>query len=199
MTLLSPSVLPVVPSAFMPGDRITVGSCTVVRLASGVWECSTCKDDPISVDDATIRDLFVSPSRLTELGRVPMVAPAEVPADAPLPGRPVLSGEKPFEPGRTYLVCSTGVGTGLAGVRGGSGPWGAVQAALVPAHGGPSCGEHFEVSLAETGTVFMRCAEGGVTFAFIPAEQPTETESHALMTYAAVLALCDLSTYVVVL
>lgn len=187
MTLLSPSVLPLIPSAFATGDRITYGQHTVERLASGMWESPALGPAPFPVTDAQIRTLFVSPFALDTLGGVPLFAPANAPADMPLPGRPVADGESPYEVGRSYLICSTGneVPTMLDAVPvDEGGPWGTAQAALT-AEGGRTGGAEFEVSMTETGTVYLRIPGGAVTLAYVPAEDPTQDEANALIEHAA--------------
>ncbi|MFJ5588292.1 hypothetical protein ACIQCG_00915 [Streptomyces noursei] len=193
MSKLSPSVLPLIPSAFATGDRVSYWRCTFERLPSGTWACVTCGPAPIPFTDADIRDRFVNPPLLDALDGIPLIAPANVPADAPLPGRPVPDGENPWESGRPYLLCSTGndVPTMLAAVQGSEpGPWGIAQAALTTP--GNLCrGDVFEASMTETGTVFLRMTGGAVTLAYIPAEEPTTEESNALAEYNAMAALLD--------
>ncbi|MFJ4342646.1 hypothetical protein [Streptomyces sp. NPDC088915] len=187
MTHLSSPVLPLIPSAFATGDRISCRGCTYVRLASGIWECPPCGPASFTINDEAIRSLFVQPGLLDAMGSVPLFAPASVPAGTPLPGRPVLAGERPFEPGRPYLLSSTDDTEDLAGVPNDKpGPWGIAQATIVSSDGGPSSGNGYDVSLAETGTVFIRTADKGVTLAYTPAEEPTAEEASVLSAHQVV-------------
>ncbi|WP_433860239.1 hypothetical protein [Streptomyces kronopolitis] len=188
MPVLPPTVLPLVPSAFATGDRITHQACTLERLSSGNWACVKCGPPSAPKADARIRELFVAPECLDTLG-VPMFSPANVPADMPLPGRPVAEGESPFEEGSPYLFCSTGNErpTYLAGVPASElGPWGPAQFALI-AKGSRVRGDEFEVSITETGTVYLRIPGGAVTLAYVPAELPTESETVAILSYSVLL------------
>ncbi|MGW7090006.1 hypothetical protein ACWGH2_41855 [Streptomyces sp. NPDC054871] len=190
MSVLPPTVLPLVPSVFATGDRITRGACTLERLPVGLWVC-TCGPTYVSKTDAQIRELFVAPERLDALG-VPMFAPASVSSEAPLPGRPVTGGESPFEGGRPYLMCMTG--TTLPAVLAGapaseSGPWGPSQMALIAQAKPVVQSDAIEWSMTATGTVYLRVPATpktiAVTIAYVPADYPTEDETAALLSYAA--------------
>lgn len=189
MSVLPPTVLPLVPSAFATGDRVTHRACTLERLASGAWLCLKCGPTLTPKTDAHVRELFVNPACLDALG-VPMFSPANVPADAPLPGRPVAAGESPYEV-RPYLMCVTGTALPavLAGVQTSEpGPWGPAQYAFT-ARANRVESDIFEASMTETGTVYLRLPATpttiAVTLAYIPAELPTDEEAAAILSYFA--------------
>ncbi|MEV0487309.1 hypothetical protein AB0I69_42755 [Streptomyces sp. NPDC050508] len=186
MSVLPPSVLPLVPSTFATGDRVSHRACTLERLASGRWTCVKCGPS-LGATDASVRELFVNPEFLEAQGGVPLFSPANVPDDAPLPGRPVADGESPYEAGRPYLFCSTGVEkpVSLQGVPAAEpGLWGPAQFAFT-AKSVPACSDVFETSMTETGTVYLRVP--GVTLAYVPADLPTEPEMVALLSYSVLL------------
>ncbi|MFI9052472.1 hypothetical protein [Streptomyces sp. NPDC053427] len=188
MSVLPPTALPLVPSSFATGDRLTLGACTLERLPVGLWVCTECGPTYLSKTDAQMRELFVAPECLDALG-VPMFSPANVRPGMPLPGRPVVEGESPYEEGRAYLVCSTGNERpgDLAGIPATElGPWGPAQLALTAKANPVGSGDDFEVSITETGTVYLRVGQA-VTLAYIPAELPTESEMVAILSYSALL------------
>ncbi|MER5482597.1 hypothetical protein ABT024_05185 [Streptomyces sp. NPDC002812] len=183
MPLIPPSVLPLLPSAFAIGDRITHGACVLERVAVDRWQCTKCSR---TVTDAHARGYFTDPAGLDALG-VPQFAPLHVAAGEPLPGRPVAAGECPYEAGRPYLMCGADPET-FTSMRGipsqESGPWGIAQNAF-PAQVSCAGGEDFELSMTATGTVYLRVIGSPVTCAYVPAEYPTEEETVSLLSYAA--------------
>ena len=119
---------------------------------------------------------------------MPLISPPHVPAGAPLPGRLVAAGENPYEAGSPYLMCG---GTGNASTPYMKaiqsmevGPWGIAQAAF-HAPGNCAGGDYFELSLTETGTVYLRVVGSPVTYAYVPAEYPTEEETVNVLSWAA--------------
>ncbi|MGW0562853.1 hypothetical protein ACWDZ4_20095 [Streptomyces sp. NPDC003016] len=175
--------------AFATGDRIFHRACTLERLASGTWASVECGPMAKPKTDAKIRELFVNPARLAALG-VPLFSPAHVPADAPLPGRPVADGENPYRVGHAYLLCVTpgAAPNHLAGIPTVQpGPWGTAQAAFL-ATATHKWGKEFEVSLTETGTIYLRLPDLSLTFAYVPAEDPTDQEAIGLVAYATLLS-----------
>lgn len=172
------TALPYIPSEFVPGDRLTYAGKTFRRAESGLWLFPGI--GPVS--DAEVRQVYTDPEHLEVFG-VPLMAPAPVPTDEPLPGRPVAVGENPFE-ARPYLMA--------ADLRGAfqsipdDGPWGIAQRVGAPiAPKGPVAWT-YEMSLTDTGRVWYRAH--GMTVAYVPAEDPTEDETVAILA-AAVLRL----------
>lgn len=187
--LLSPSLLPLVPLAFSVGDSVTHSRCSFERVAADRWVCVKCGPTSPASSDVQMRERFTEPIHLETFG-APLLAPVTPAAGEPLPGRPVRDGESPFEPGGTYLMCSTGneEPPTLHGLRSEKpGPWGPAQAALVATGqriSGPSHG-WYERSMTETGTVYIRMDDGAVTLAYVPAGPPTDDEAAALVAYTA--------------
>jgi hypothetical protein len=181
VSLLPLTALPYIPAAFAPGDRVTHLTCSLMRDSSGLWTCKSCEPRG-PINDSSIRRRFVEAVSLEVLG-VPLMAPAPVPTDEPLPGRPVAEGENPFEV-RPYLMAGD-----LGGVfqpLPGDGPWGIAQRASTPiAPNGPAAWT-YEMSLTDSGRVWYRAH--GLTVAYIPAEDPTDNETVAILA-AAVLRL----------
>ncbi|WP_221888715.1 hypothetical protein [Streptomyces sp. WAC05292] len=179
-------MLPLVPSSFAAGDRVQYGPCFAERLPSDQWACVECPNSH-RYTDAEIRQLFVDPVSLELMG-VPLFSPAHVSADAPLPGRPVAKGERPYEQDRPYLMCgSSGHAEYMGAISSGEeGPWGATQAALTSQS--RAGGEEFELSLTETGTVYLRLIGTAVTYAYVPAEYPSAEESADILSFAVVRA-----------
>ncbi|KIF00922.1 hypothetical protein PL81_38530 [Streptomyces sp. RSD-27] len=184
MSVIHPSVLPLIPSSFATGDRIQYGPCTVERLSSGLWVCVDCPV-PFRYPDADMRQLFVNPASL-ELVGVPLFSPANVPEGIPLPGRPIAEGERPYELDRPYLMCAASGSTPYMGpVKSEKeGPWGAAQLALTSQS--RAGGEDFELSLTETGTVYLRLIGTPLTYAYVPAEYPTDEEGADILSFAVV-------------
>ncbi|MFF0754458.1 hypothetical protein [Streptomyces sp. NPDC004267] len=191
VTRLSPSVLPLIPSTFAEGDLLASGPCTLERLVSGQWACTKCDNPTVTVTDAIVRRYFTDPTSLEAFG-VPLFTPAHVYVDEPLPGRPISAGENPFERDRPYLVCSTRQGGFISGVvNRETSFWGPAQVA-VTVNGSDPADEMLaagrEISLTETGTVFVRKPSIALTVAYVPAESPTEAEASGIVAYAAALA-----------
>ncbi|MFJ8301317.1 hypothetical protein ACIQ9R_36200 [Streptomyces sp. NPDC094447] len=189
---LSPSVLPLFPSTFAEGDLLTTSTCTLERLASGQWACESCESPTVAITDAVVRRRFTVPEILHAFG-VPLFTPAHVYVDEPLPGRPISAGENPFERDRPYLVCSTRQGGFISAVVNREpSTWGPVQVA-VTVNGSTAADEMLaagrEISLAETGTVFVRQPGIALTLAYVPADDPTVAEADALIEYAVLRAV----------
>ncbi|MEU0857464.1 hypothetical protein ABZ352_18775 [Streptomyces griseofuscus] len=190
MSLLPPSVLPVVPVAFAAGDRITVNGSTHVRSEEGRWTCGR-PECPAAFNDESARELFTDPSLLARLG-VPLLAPVSVGADSPLPGRPVREGEMPFERDRVYLVAGTEGRSSnpvvpIPETQAAPGPWGPEQRTLTnPALDGIP--PNWEMSQTQTGVIWVRFPQGTGTYAYIPAEAPDCGEIEVLLSLV-VLAL----------
>ncbi|MFC8538071.1 hypothetical protein ACFUJY_29725 [Streptomyces sp. NPDC057249] len=185
-TILPLSALPYIPSAYSPGDRLEVAGEVQIRDEQGRWTCGR-PECPNLLSDADVRRLYTAPDLLTRLG-LPLIAPRSVPADVPLPGRPVSIGESPFERDRPYLMCGNLLGNFHALTVSDPGPWGIGQSATTlddPLRPG-----NHEVTLTATGVVWVRkrsCFDGAqMTCAFIPAELPAVDEVMALIV-AAVL------------
>ncbi|MEU3502613.1 hypothetical protein ABZ726_18245 [Streptomyces hundungensis] len=190
MSTLAPSVLPLVPSVFSAGDRISFSRCVLERDASGdsdQWLCTICGPAEVSYTDETARRLFVAPALLARNG-VPLFAPAAPRPNEPLPGRLMAMGERPFTVGTAYLMCATDANDpeSLVAVRTTSMSfWGTGQLAFVS-----GCGmyghEAYELSLTDAGTIFLRIpGTASITLAYVPAVKPTAQEAAALTAYAA--------------
>ncbi|MFD3815207.1 hypothetical protein ACFWRZ_09075 [Streptomyces rubiginosohelvolus] len=185
---LPTSVLPYVPARFVTGDTVSHLTCTLERDSAGLWTCDSCEPrGPIT--DSSMRTRFVDPVAL-ELFGVPLLAPGFVSDDEPLPGRAVAVGEAPFERDRPYLMSGNLLGHFHPIVATHPGPWGTAQCAVT--FSGPlRPGEH-EVSLTDTGVVWVRQLSRfdgtRVTYAFIPAELPSDDETADLLTAAVLRA-----------
>ncbi|MFD4933470.1 hypothetical protein [Streptomyces virginiae] len=185
MSLIPPSVLPLVPSAFATGDRITHSACVVERVAVDRWLCVECGSTDATITDRQAREYFTDPACLAALG-APLFSPAHVPADAPLPGRPVAEGECPYVAGTPYLMCGTNNVSApymeaVPYLEGG--PWGTAQKAFT-AKNSRYGGDNFELSLTETGTVYLRVIGSPETYAYVPAEYLTEEETVEVLSWA---------------
>ncbi|MGA5411512.1 hypothetical protein ACPCSC_30195 [Streptomyces lavendulocolor] len=188
MTVLPVTALPYIPSAFSAGDRLTLAGDSQIRDDQGRWTCVRPECGHVSTD-AHVRDLYTDTESLTMWG-LPLIAPAPVNADEPLPGRPVAVGEPPFEADRPYLMAGDllhvfGPVTELE-----PGPWGIAQGAST--FSGPRRPGPFEMSLTATGVVWARKPSrfggGIVTTALIPAELPTGDDLVTLMSLAVMRA-----------
>jgi hypothetical protein len=86
-------------------------------------------------------------------------------------------------------VCITGCnGPELAGVQTSQrGPWGRAQAAVLGTNFS-QWGDQLELSLTDTGTVYLRIPSGLMTCAYVPADDPTDLEAIALVAHATTLA-----------
>ncbi|MEU7228986.1 hypothetical protein [Streptomyces chrestomyceticus] len=177
------------PVAFTTGDRITVFGTTHARSVDGRWMCGA--DCVAAFTDEEARRMFTHLPLLAKAG-VPLLAPASVGIDEPLPGRPVRGREVPFEQGRAYLMAGTSGPSAdpvmpLPEIDVEPGPWGPGQRTTVA----PQL-DHFppkwEVSLTETGVVWVRLPAGTGTYAYIPAEAPDYDEIKPLLV-TALLAL----------
>lgn len=188
MSLLPITALPYIPSVFSAGDRLSVGSETLTRDEKGRWVCEH-EWCPCVTTDAGARSCFTDPELLVLFG-VPLLSPAPVPADEPLPGRPVAVGEQPFEE-RPYLMVGTGPGDApFQPLKNTNGPWGPAQRACTPSAPDSPTAFTYEMTLTDTGTVWFRLS--GNTFAYVPAETPTDAEAHGLMSVAVLRAAFDL-------
>ncbi|MGW0757091.1 hypothetical protein ACWD1Y_11485 [Streptomyces sp. NPDC002814] len=188
MPSLPVSALPYIPSVFSPGDRLTLAGTSQTRDDMGRWTCEQPECSHVFTD-ADVRRLYTDTESLTWNG-LPLIAPAPIAADEPLPGRPVAVGESAFEPDRPYLLAGDLLGNFHPVTDLEPGPWGPAQGAST--FSGPRCPGPFEMSLTATGVVWVRTPSrfggGIVTTALIPAELPSGDDVIALMSVAVIRA-----------
>ncbi|MER6230918.1 hypothetical protein ABT169_17465 [Streptomyces sp. NPDC001616] len=190
------TALPYIPSVFSPGDRLDFVGDFQTRDDKGRWTC----DRPECMHvftDSDVRRLYTDTESLTRLG-LPLLSPAFVPEDKPLPGRPVAVGEAPFERDRPYLTISNLIGGNFHPVTEmKSGPWGVAQGACT--FDGTRRPVEYEMTLTATGVVWARGRSlfGGalVTSAFIPAELPSGDDVVNLLAVAVIRAAFPFEDY----
>ncbi|MFB8025923.1 MULTISPECIES: hypothetical protein [unclassified Streptomyces] len=187
MSVLPPSVLLAVPVTFAPGDRVTFTDETHTRDEQGRWMCSHPACPPMTDDQ--IRSAFTDPALLEVLG-APLIAPASVGVDEPLPGRPVGEGENPFESEHLYLLAGTrgpSANPFVAVPEAAPGPWGLHQRTLT-IHVGPVRSSNYEMSQTATGVIWLRLPNGSGTYAYIPATDPASELVDGLLALAVLRA-----------
>ncbi|MET9528169.1 hypothetical protein [Streptomyces coeruleorubidus] len=187
MPSLPVSALPYIPSVFSPGDRLTFAGTSQTRDDRGRWTCERPECSHVFTD-SDVRRLYTDTGSLA-LNGLPLIAPAPVKADEPLPGRPVSEGERPIESDRPYLLAGDLSGAFLPLVEQEPGPWGVAQAASSWEAGDARPGGR-EVTLSASGVMWVRRPFCGRpwTYALIPAELPTGDDVVALMSVAVMRA-----------
>lgn len=183
MPSLPVSALPCIPSVFSSGDRLTLAGDPQVRDEQGRWTCERPECAHV-LTDAEVRRLYTDTRYLTLFG-LPLIAPAPIKADEPLPGRFVAEGESPFEADRPYLMASDKGGR-FEGLTSDPGPWGIAQRAGTPKVPDRPGAWTYEMSMTDRGVVWYRAY--GLTVAYIPAERPTGDDVTALMSVAVIRA-----------
>lgn len=187
MSSLPVSALPYIPSVFSPGDRLTLAGDSQVRDEEGRWTCERPECAHV-LTDAEVQRMYTDTTSLMLFG-LPLIAPAPVGADEPLPGRPVNPGERAIESDRPYLLAGDLSGGFRPLIDEKRGPWGEAQAASAW-EAGPARLSGREVTLTANGVVWVRKPFCGRpwTYALIPAELPTGDDVVSLMSVAVMCA-----------